>query len=197
MYDMTAGHCMRAATGSMYAYHQSLGSWKVIGPRHTWRFGNAYGTNPPGGSSTSDIAVSHVQESPSVSYWYTTENAKLVMWGWPSSGWDYWAISNQDIAAPGRYGCRTGITTNYTCGSVQYQSISAYYAGAGTTVDNLFTVPTACSNSGDSGGPFVDGGTALGMVSGGPVGSCETYFAHVWDVGAALGVWVATTPPRR
>lgn len=196
MYVMTAGHCMHGAASPIQAYHQPFGSWQTVGPVHTWRFGNRFGTNPPGGWVTSDIGLFRVQESPSLSWWYTTENAKLVMWGWPSSGWDWWSISNQDIAAPGRYGCRTGITTNYTCGSVQYQSISTYYANPGTTVDNLFTVPTACTNPGDSGGAFVDGGTALGMVSGGPPG-CETYFAHVWDVGAGLGVWVATTPPRR
>ena len=62
----------------------------------------------------------------------------------------------QDIAYAGRYGCRTGITTNYACGSVQYQSRS-YTIDPGSPysvqqVDNEFNVPTACSNPGDSGG---------------------------------------------
>jgi hypothetical protein len=194
MYDMTAGHCIIGETADYWAWMQPQGRWRKIGPRHTWRFGD-YGTVPLG--VRRDIGLLRVQESPEVSYWYTTENAKLVMWGWPNSGWDYWPISGQDIAYAGRYGCRSGITTNYTCGSVQYASQSVAYDDGryGTVyVDNQFNVPTACSGPGDSGGPFIDGGTALGTLSGGL--GCNTYFAQVNDVATFLGVWVATTPPH-
>jgi hypothetical protein len=196
MYNMTAGHCFYNTPGDWWAWMQPEGRWRKIGPTHTWRFGD-YGTIPSG--VRRDIGLMRVQEAPEVSYWYTTANARIVMWGWPSSGWDYWPISGQDIAYAGRFGCRTGITTNYTCGSVQYQSRSYNFlvpggGGATTPVDNEFNVPTACSNPGDSGGPFVDGGTALGMVSGG-IG-CDTDFSQVNDVASFLGVWVATTPPH-
>jgi hypothetical protein len=91
-----------------------------------------------------------------------------------------------------QYGCRTGFVTLYTCGFVTSTSLTVSYGA--TTVTNLIQVVSACANSGDSGGAFIDGNTALGILSGqSPTNPCYSYYAHVWDIGYWLGVWVKTS----
>ncbi|GAA4872380.1 S1 family peptidase [Actinomycetospora straminea] len=64
--------------------------------------------------------------------------------------------------------CRSGSTTGWRCGTVTAVDVTANYAAG--PVEGL-VLTTACSEGGDSGGPFVSGGSALGVLSGG-TGDC-------------------------
>jgi streptogrisin C len=60
--------------------------------------------------------------------------------------------------------CRSGATTGRRCGTVTATDVTANYA-TGPVLG--LTLTTACSEGGDSGGPFVSGSSAVGTLSGG------------------------------
>lgn len=188
-FEITAGHCLVADENVNWAAtYQPTGALQTIGKTNSYRWGG-YGT--PGVASTADIGTF---ARPPASFWYeTSDAARLAMWGWPSAGWDYWRILSQDIAAQGRFGCRTGSSSNYTCGTVLAQSVSYPWGGDyPTTVSNEFVVSNATGIPGDSGGPFVDGSTALGTLTGDQTynGTPVGVYAHVYDDYYWLGVRV-------
>jgi streptogrisin D len=78
---------------------------------------------------------------------------------------------------------RSGSTTGVRSGTVQATGVTVTYSD-GTTVNGL-TQTSACAEPGDSGGPYYNGGTALGMLSGGS-GNCSiggtTFFQPVSSV---------------
>ena len=89
----------------------------------------------------------------------------------------------------GEFGCRSGNRSSYTCGTITATNTTIGYGGQdglpASTVTNLMEVPGACPVSGDSGGPFVNGGTALGITSGvGEYagGGCAGLFAKVNEI---------------
>jgi len=189
-FEITAGHCVVGIGSSWEANYQPTGNFETIERTNSYRWGS-YGT--PGVASTADIATIAL---PATSFWYQTTNAaRIVMWGWPYSGWDYWRILSQDIATQGRYGCRTGRSSYYTCGTVLAQSVSYPWGGDyPTTATNEFVVSYATGIPGDSGGPFVDGSTALGTLTGDQTynGTPVGVYAHVYDDWYWLGVQVNT-----
>jgi streptogrisin D len=88
---------------------------------------------------------------------------------------------------------RSGSTTGVRSGTVQATGVTVNYSD-GTTVPGL-TQTTACAEPGDSGGPYYNGGIALGTLSGGS-GNCsvggttffqpvapilQTYQLTLWD----------------
>ena len=191
-YTITAGHCMYLNPGSWSAIWAVDNVNYPIGPRHTWRFGS-FGTSAP--STSNDIGLITMRTAAGSWGWdqLQTPRGRIVMWGWPSAGWDNWQISASAIAAPNEYGCRSGRTSTFTCGLVASTSrtLEVYLSGTSgptTFVGNNFTVPGACSQPGDSGGPFVDGGIGLGVLSSGIDSPCETNYQHVWDAAYHFGV---------
>jgi streptogrisin C len=78
------------------------------------------------------------------------------------------SITGTATAAVGAPVCRSGSTTGWRCGTVTAVDVTANYA-AGPVQGLVLT--TACSEGGDSGGPFVAGSSALGLLSGG-TGDC-------------------------
>ncbi|MGW4063604.1 S1 family peptidase [Amycolatopsis sp. NPDC004747] len=64
--------------------------------------------------------------------------------------------------------CRSGITSGWRCGTVQAKNETVNYAEG--TVSGL-TRTSACAEPGDSGGPYLSGGQAQGVTSGG-IGGC-------------------------
>jgi streptogrisin C len=80
------------------------------------------------------------------------------------------AITGTATAAVGAPVCRSGSTTGWRCGTVTAVDVTANYAAG--PVEGL-VLTTACSEGGDSGGPFVAGSSALGLLSGG-TGDCTT-----------------------
>jgi streptogrisin B len=86
---------------------------------------------------------------------------------------------------------RTGSTTGTHTGTVTALNVTVHYQGAGTVRGLIQT--TVCAEPGDSGGPLYDGGTALGLTSGGS-GNCSTggttFFQPVTAALSAYGVHV-------
>ena len=80
------------------------------------------------------------------------------------------SITGTATAPVGAAVCRSGSTTGWRCGTVTAVDVTANYA-AGPVQGLVLT--TACSEGGDSGGPFVSGSSALGVLSGG-TGDCTT-----------------------
>jgi len=189
-YAITAGHCMVGGSNhSWSAYDPVAGSTYVLGSPGTWRFGSSIGTSAP--AVNRDIGIIQV---PYTSHWTNTLAGWIAMWGWATSGWSTWQLTSQDIAVPGEYGCRTGASSNFTCGTVLYQSqtitVGPTDTGQYGDIGNMFSVTGACGIPGDSGGPFVDGGKALGIASAGSCAGGPFYYQHVYDAGAYFGVWV-------
>lgn len=80
------------------------------------------------------------------------------------------SITGTATAAVGASVCRSGSTTGWRCGTVTAVDVTANYATG--PVEGL-VLTDACSEGGDSGGPFVAGSSALGLLSGG-TGDCTT-----------------------
>ncbi|GAA4806601.1 hypothetical protein GCM10023200_50290 [Actinomycetospora chlora] len=80
------------------------------------------------------------------------------------------SITGTATATVGAPVCRSGSTTGWRCGTVTAVDVTANYAAG--PVEGL-VLTTACSEGGDSGGPFVAGSSALGLLSGG-TGDCTT-----------------------
>lgn len=97
--------------------------------------------------------------------------------GDPSSG----QIPVTDQAAPmvGQPICRSGVTTGYQCGEVIAVNHTVQYGAdyGGSEVTGFLT--SACSAPGDSGGPFVSGTMAVGVLSG--AGGPESGRCADWD----------------
>ena len=99
--------------------------------------------------------------------------------------------------------CRTGITTENQCGVIQQLNVTVTYV-SGETLHGL-TKTSACSQPGDSGGPFMSGNVAYGITSGGTVGACgsSTYSLYYpaprveGDLGARINTTNGELPVLR
>ena len=101
-------------------------------------------------------------------------------------------VAGSAEAVEGASVCRSGSTTGWQCGIVQAKNQSVRYPQG--TVDGL-TRTDACSEAGDSGGPFLSGDQAQGMTSGSS-GNCNTggttYFQPVNEALSKVGVGLLT-----
>jgi streptogrisin C len=88
------------------------------------------------------------------------------------------AVRGSSNAATGTSVCKAGSTTGWTCGTVGAKNQSVRYA-EGTV--NGMTATNVRSAAGDSGGGFIAGNSAQGILSGG--NTSVTYF---YPIGAAL-----------
>jgi streptogrisin D len=93
-------------------------------------------------------------------------------------------ITTAGEASVGEQVCKSGRTTQVTCGTVQALDQTVDY-GNGEVVHGLIQT-NVHSDHGDSGGALFDGGTALGTVSGGD--SQTDYFQPVTAALSAYGV---------
>jgi len=86
---------------------------------------------------------------------------------------------------------RSGSTTGVHGGTVQALNVTVNYGSEGIVYGTIQT--NVCAEPGDSGGSLFDGGTALGLTSGGS-GNCssggQTFFQPVTEPLAAYGVSV-------
>jgi streptogrisin C len=78
------------------------------------------------------------------------------------------AVAGTDEAPVGAAVCRSGSTTGWRCGTIMEKDFTAHYAQG--DVFGL-TRTSACAEGGDSGGPFLWGNQAQGVLSGG-AGTC-------------------------
>lgn len=186
---MSAGHCVEPpGPAGWRSFDPDYGSSYNVGARGSYRYGSHAGN--PGYLPTFDAAIISMDYA----YHWTNIIAKpgqIWMKGWPNG--ENWGISGQASGMQGQWGCRSGFASNFTCGAIQTTSFNKTYTD-GVAVTNLILVPGACPVNGDSGGVFLDGGTALGITSArmsNPDGSCYGgAFAHVTDIAQWLGVSV-------
>lgn len=107
-------------------------------------------------------------------------------------------ITGSTEAPVGASVCRSGANSGYRCGEVLAIDQTVNYGG-GDVVSGL-TRTSACAEPGDSGGPFVSGSQAQGVLSGGS-GSClfvirgETFFQPVDEILAVGGLDLVTSGP--
>jgi streptogrisin C len=104
------------------------------------------------------------------------------------------AVGHTVSEAVGAPVCRTGITTQNQCGTIQALNVTVTYV-TGETVSGL-TRTTACVQPGDSGGPYMSGTDAYGITSGGTVGLCgagtTSLYYPVPRIESAIGVRINT-----
>lgn len=102
------------------------------------------------------------------------------------------AVTGVSSAPVGAAVCRSGPTTGWRCGTVTAKNATIVYPEG--TVSGL-TRTTACAGSGDTGGPFLAGTLAQGLLSGGS-GNCSTggttYFQPIGEILAAFGLTLLT-----
>jgi streptogrisin C len=95
-------------------------------------------------------------------------------------------------ALVGASACRSGSATGWHCGTIRQHDTSVSYSQG--TVDGL-TRTTVCAEPGDSGGPFVTGAQAQGVLSGGS-GDCRsggtTFYQPVNPILSAFGLTLRT-----
>jgi streptogrisin C len=117
-----------------------------------------------------------------------------VVYNWGPSYQGVTAVEGSVEAPVGAPVCRSGSTTGWRCGTVLALNLTVNYGG-GIIVTGL-TETSACSDLGDSGGSFLAGGQAQGVLSGG-AGDCTTggtsVFQPVNEILTRYGLTLITT----
>ncbi|MFE6774761.1 S1 family peptidase [Streptomyces sp. NPDC057702] len=81
------------------------------------------------------------------------------------------AVKGSKRAAAGAALCKSGQTTQWTCGAVKSYNVTVTYTdqnGGPDTVVRGLGSSSVCTQGGDSGGAYISGNQAQGMTSGGP-----------------------------
>jgi streptogrisin C len=101
-------------------------------------------------------------------------------------------VAGSDEASIGASVCRSGSTTGWHCGTIRAKNQTVNYPQG--TVQGL-TRTNVCAQPGDSGGPYISGSQAQGVLSGGS-GNCNTggttYFQPVNEILQAAGLTLVT-----
>ncbi|GAB78434.1 streptogrisin C [Austwickia chelonae] len=96
--------------------------------------------------------------------------------GWTGQpGVDKWngrgvAVQGSEEAPVGAAVCKSGRTTQWTCGTIQAKNVTVNFSrlkGGGTDRMTGLTQASACTEPGDSGGAWISGTQAQGITSGG------------------------------
>ncbi|MBB5934218.1 S1 family peptidase [Streptomyces zagrosensis] len=146
-YLVTAGHCI--ADLPVLSYNNE----RFAKGEHT-RFG--IGTN------SVDMGIARVDSDDSIA-------TKVGTYG--SAGTI--AVKGSKRAASGASMCKSGQTTQWTCGKVKSYNVTVTYTdenGGPDTVVRGLGSSSVCTEGGDSGGAYISGSQAQGMTSGGPIG---------------------------
>jgi streptogrisin C len=102
-------------------------------------------------------------------------------------------VTGAEPAPIGASVCRSGQTSGFACGEITALDESVNY-GSGIIVRGL-TRTSVCAEPGDSGGPFLSGTQAQGVLSGG-IGDCAnngtTFFQPIGEATTKLGVTILT-----
>ena len=163
---ITAGHCT-APGGDVRGPGNALigpvsggvfnrtGDWGVVDVGPAWRQTPTVGAGSP---STVTAAAAGARGD-------VTAAAGSPGAATPAAGGSATLTVTGTATAPkGAPVCRSGATTGRRCGTVTATDVTANYA-TGPVLG--LTLTSACSEGGDSGGPFVSGTEAVGTLSGG------------------------------
>jgi streptogrisin C len=105
-------------------------------------------------------------------------------------------VAGSTPAPVGAAVCRSGFTTGWRCGEVEALDQTVNYVPEGTVTG--LTRTTACSQAGDSGGSYIAGDQAQGVLSGGS-GTCSsttparTYFQPLNEILTVYGLSLITS----
>ncbi|UQA91927.1 S1 family peptidase [Streptomyces halobius] len=143
-YLVTAGHCIQGLPDLQY---------------NGERFAKGENTRFALGNDSVDMGIAKLDSDDSIT-------TKVSTWG--SAG--EISVNGSERAAPGADLCKSGRTTQWTCGKVESYNVSVTYGdknGPDTVVTGLGS-SSVCTEGGDSGGAYISGNQAQGMTSGGP-----------------------------
>lgn len=185
-----AGHCVAhelAYNWEAAAYPANV--WHIIGTHWSWRFGTCCGEpSSQNGELSIDGAIIEMSYG---HYWTEVLAPALWMHGWPTG--TEWSVTQEARPYEGEYGCRSGATSTYSCGTVGGTDVVVFVENHTVAIGNEMEVRGACSQEGDSGGPFVNGGIALGVLSAAAAsGPCITWYAKATDIKNWFGTSVFT-----
>lgn len=165
-YMLTAGHCI-SSSGALW-------SWSTcsVGPSNCAPVGSQV-TGYNGGTSvdTADGDAGLIRSD--IIEW----QAYPGYMNWSSGGISTLHWYETANPSPGQWVCKNGVTTQTTCGWVTTSYVNISPDAVGRYYTGLFET-NACSQQGDSGGPFTraDSETAVGLVShGNYAGSCSPF----------------------
>ncbi|MGA5559276.1 S1 family peptidase [Streptomyces lavendulocolor] len=132
---ITAGHCAEGGSPVLGFNGRQIGRWWLVDARYDWGI----------------IGVDTVQweQGPWISR-HTADDAVYLVRG--------------SVQAPiGGSVCKSGITTQVTCGVIRARN-ETVVLGSGKTLYGM-TRNTSCQEPGDSGGPYFSGGQAQGVAT--------------------------------
>ncbi|MFE4540908.1 S1 family peptidase [Streptomyces scopuliridis] len=113
------------------------------------------------GKDSVDMGIAAVDEGSSITTAVST---------WGKAGTV--AVEGAERAPVGADVCKSGRTTQWTCGKIDSYDVSVTYSdpnGGPRTVVTGLASSTVCTQGGDSGGAYISGNQAQGMTSGGPM----------------------------
>jgi streptogrisin B len=119
----------------------------------------------------------------------------IVFWGPPANPAEIVnpssPITSSASSVVGEYVCHSGRTTGSSCGTVKQINAKTSYEGGKVALSHMTKVEGDCGDAGDSGGPVFNGYYAVGIWSGGQLGSCTVHFyTEVTEVESHYGVHV-------
>ncbi|MBP2477280.1 streptogrisin C [Crossiella equi] len=100
------------------------------------------------------------------------------------------AVKGSQEAAVGASICKSGSTTNWTCGTIQAKNETVNYAEGAVTG---LTRSNARADRGDSGGSFISGDQAQGVTSGGDLAAGIIYFQPIGEILSAYSLKLVTS----
>jgi hypothetical protein len=175
-YIMTAGHCVDAfAASTVWGTRFANGEAHNIGPRHNDTFPSV------------DAAILRIDNP---SGW----NPAATTVVWAANGLsqnDAYSIQDYAVAALNAVVCHSGATTRSKCGTVRELSYDTTYGAS----DVVVVEPDACTDGGDSGGPWWANARAYGIHSGSGSRTygCVSYYTRIDTAMSGLGVRLKTT----
>lgn len=178
---ITAGHC------AQYAGHW----WAATANGFEEELGLQEGYYYGGGEA--DAGLIRVKDT----NWWVKEwgwRGHVVIWGPPSNPAAVQNPSNPIYGSQssyvGEYVCHSGITTGSSCGTVKQLNAKTTYLGS-VSMGHMTKLEGDCGNSGDSGGPVYNGNYAVGIWSGGELGTCGVHwYTEVSEVESRYAVHV-------
>jgi hypothetical protein len=178
-YLLTAGHCIEGPGGApIWNWGTSTG-----GPNWNQDIGTTTQWHWPGKDWAKIDATGYF---PDQAPWPTL----VAYWGFT----DELPITGEARSYVGQTLCHSGVATGASCGIVTAENVSWTYSN-GKKVNGVFEMygKNLCLVGGDSGGPMFASGIALGILSGGNLGGCNTWilFTDIMEAKAELNVNIA------
>ena len=182
-FSITSGHCVDPSGIGAYYYHPD-NAGVVLGTTRSWSYSNG---------ANADAGIITLKNAPTP--------ANVIYWGYPTSFRSITHSISNASQPVNSYMCKYGAASSvgYKCGYIsEVDTTHVVDAGAGISIDHLWTFP-AQSVPGDSGGPVfvVDGAGGITVSSHLANGVYYTRYSSIAWVRTVTGFrpcYVATYP---